>query len=106
MLYHKIVPIAHGVYINALLLDMPFLHLDKTGWIGIPGWPTRTYTFLERGPSYGSFKIPTVTIGTELHVGFKGDMLEDRLIYEVVDLDDNQLLVRRINVKGSESGTK
>ena len=98
MLYHVLIRHENGV-ISPLDLEMPFSAIENDGFIGIPGYPLKSYTFAEPVGSgiNKKFRLPTITIDSEIHVGHKNDKLEDRIIWLVIDLDEKQLLLRRID---------
>lgn len=83
--------------VSGLDLDLPINSLGKTAWVGVCGHPDGRYTFAERGRYFGTFKLPMLTIGDEIHAGVKDDKMKDRKRFRIEDLDANQLLLRRLH---------
>lgn len=96
MQFHKIIAMNDNV-VSGLDFELPINSLGKNAWIGIAGYPDGRYTFAERGRYFGTYKLPMLTRGDEIHAGVKGDELKDRKRFQIVDLDATQILVRRLH---------
>lgn len=85
--------------VDGLSLELPVNSLGKTAWVGVCGHPDGRYTFAEKGRFWGTFKLPMLVIGDEIHAGVKGDEMKDRKRFKIEDLDATQILLRRLHAK-------